>query len=98
MKMWATIALAALLAAAMVGSASAGDKVGNGYNGNGNGYNGNGKGYGKLIKQECGISFGQLRKLAPREHVTPSKGAKHFVESGALYKHCKDGHYHGKNG
>jgi hypothetical protein len=85
MRKWATIALAALLAVAMVGSASAGDKVGNG--------NGNGKSYGKLIKEECGISFGQLRKLAPHG-VTPSKGAKHFVEN-ALATHCNGGNYNG---
>ena len=53
------------------------------------------KAYGNIIKKQCGVSFGQLRKKAREEvgkdHVTPSKGAKYFVTSGALGVHCKDG-------
>jgi hypothetical protein len=43
-------------------------------------------GYGKTIKDECGASFGQLRQLSPHP-VTPSKGAKYFVEN-VLASHC----------
>jgi hypothetical protein len=85
MRKTAAVALAALLSVAMVGSASAGNKAG--YD-----HKGNGKGYGKLIKKECGVSFGQLRKMAPHP-VTPSKGARYFVESGELYEHCEGGEY-----
>jgi len=39
--------------------------------------------YGKMIKNQCGVSFGQLRKMARQDEghppVTPSKGAKWFV-------------------
>jgi hypothetical protein len=85
MRKTAAVALAALLSVAMVGSASAGNKAG--YD-----HKGNGKGYGKLIKKECGVSFGQLRKMAPHP-VTPSKSARYFVESGELYEHCEGGEY-----
>jgi hypothetical protein len=45
-----------------------------------------GNGYGKTINDECGASFGQLRQLSPHP-VTPSKGAKYFVEN-VLASHC----------
>ena len=51
--------------------------------------------YGNMIKKQCGVSFGQLRKKARqevgKEHVTPSKGAAYFVTSGALKAHCAEG-------
>ena len=54
------------------------------------------KAYGNIIKKQCGVSFGQLRKMAPKSHVTPSKGAKYFVTgstgtNGALDAHCEGG-------
>jgi hypothetical protein len=53
------------------------------------------KAYGNIIKEQCGVSFGQLRKKGREEqgkgHVTPSKGAKYFVTNGALDAHCESG-------
>jgi len=61
--------------------------------------------YGKVVKDTCGVSFGQLRKMARqteeiggkpgKEHVTPSMGVKKFVtadEGKVLAAHCEDGH------
>jgi hypothetical protein len=51
-----------------------------------------GNAYGKTIKDECGYSFGQLRQLAKANpahpSVTPSKGAKYFVQN-TLASHCR---------
>ena len=48
-----------------------------------------------MIKEECGVSYGQLRKKGREEvskdHVTPAIGAKKFVTDGLLVAHCKDG-------
>lgn len=46
------------------------------------------KAYGAVIKDATGYSFGQLRNLAPKEHVTPSNGAKYFVEEGLIEAHA----------
>ena len=58
--------------------------------------------YGKVVKDTCGVSFGQLRKMARqteeidgkpgKEHVTPSMGVKKFVTTeGLLAAHCDGG-------
>ena len=51
--------------------------------------------YGKKIKEQCGVSYGQLRKKGRKEigkdHVTPAIGAAKFVNDGLLVAHCKDG-------
>ena len=51
---------------------------------------GNGNAYGKQIKEQCGVSYGQLVKAAKKSgHVTgPVRGAKYFVKSGLLDAHC----------
>jgi hypothetical protein len=51
---------------------------------------GNKNAYGKQIKDQCGVSYGQLVKAAKQSgHVTgPVRGAKYFVVSGLLDAHC----------
>jgi hypothetical protein len=51
---------------------------------------GNRNAYGKLIKDQCGVSYGQLVKEAKKSgHVIgPVRGAKYFVTSGLLDAHC----------
>ena len=48
-----------------------------------------GNGYGKQIKDECGLSYGQLVSSAKKSgHVSgPVRGAKYFVEEGLLTAH-----------
>lgn len=52
-----------------------------------------GNGYGKQIKDECGLSYGQLVSIARKSgHVTgPVRGAKYFVKSGLLAAHIAAG-------
>lgn len=51
---------------------------------------GNKNAYGKQIKDQCGVSYGQLVKAAKQSgHVSgPVRGAKYFVVSGLLAAHC----------
>ncbi len=45
-----------------------------------------GQGYGSYIKENCGMSFGQLRQASPHP-VTPSAGAKAFAMN-SVAGHC----------
>ena len=51
---------------------------------------GNKNAYGKQIKDQCGVSYGQLVKAAKQSgHVSgPVRGAKYFVVSGLIDEHC----------
>jgi hypothetical protein len=53
------------------------------------------KAYGNIIKKECGVSYGQLRKKGREEvgkdHVRPAIGAKKFVKDDLLAAHCEGG-------
>ena len=71
----ALIASAALLASLTVATVAARASAGNGY--------------GEQIKDECGLSYGQLVSSAKKSgHVSgPVRGAKYFVEEGLLAAH-----------